>query len=407
MIPAVLRQRALNIAHDGHPGMTMMKSYLRTAVWWPKLDTDVEAYVKKCRGCTLVAVQDAPEPMMRKEMPTGPWEDIAIDFLGPLPEGQHLFVVVDSYSRYLEVCEMTNTESKETIQHLLEIFGRYGVPSLIKADNGPQFSSEEFKRFCQEYGIQLVNTIPYWPQMNGQVERQNRSILKRLRIAQELGKDWRKELREFLLVYHSTNHSTTGEAPSKLMFGRRIKGRLPRVPASIDDESVRDFDNLQKAKGKLYSDKKRHAEHSDIQEGDRVLVKRMKKDHKLQTDFAPEEFQVIHKKGSDTTVRSSLSGKEFRRNVTHLKKVPDSNDKTSDDKDDERVQNNEHQLMEENAQHSTTNAGSLPQTEDSRGKRKRREPVRYDDYVPYYVEEAIGGVVASGSTGYRQDIVMD
>lgn len=137
-----------------------------------------------------------------------------------------------------------------------------------------------------------MNTIPYWPQMNGQVERQNRSILKRLRIAQELGKDWRKELREFLLVYHSTNHSTTGEAPSKLMFGRRIKGRLPRVPASIDDESVRDFDNLQKAKGKLYSDKKRHAEHSDIQEDDRVLVKRMKKDHKLQTDFAPEEFQV-------------------------------------------------------------------------------------------------------------------
>lgn len=90
-----------------------------------------------------------------------------------------------------------------------------------------------------------------------------------------------------------------------------------------------------------------------------------------------------------------------------MKKVPDCNDKTGDDKDDERAQNNEHQLMEENAQHSTTNAGSLPQTEDSRGKRKRREPVRYDDYVPYYVEEAIGGVVASGSTGYRQDIVMD
>ncbi|XP_058826785.1 uncharacterized protein K02A2.6-like [Topomyia yanbarensis] len=164
VIPTLLRRRVLDIAHDGHPGMRMMKSYLRSAVWWPKLDSDVETYVKKCRGCTLVTVPDAPEPMI------GSWEDIAVDFLGPLLEDQHLFVVVDSYSRYLEVCEMTRTESKDTIDRLREIFSRYGVPSLIKADNGPQFSSEEFKNFCKEYGIQLVSTIPYWPQMNGQVE---------------------------------------------------------------------------------------------------------------------------------------------------------------------------------------------------------------------------------------------
>ena len=29
-----------------------------------------------------------------------------------------------------------------------------------------------------------LNTTPLWPQANGEIERQNRSILKRLRIAQ-------------------------------------------------------------------------------------------------------------------------------------------------------------------------------------------------------------------------------
>ncbi|XP_062557197.1 uncharacterized protein K02A2.6-like [Armigeres subalbatus] len=198
-----------------------MKSYLRSAVWWPKLDADAEKFVKSCRGCTLVSAPDVPEPMLRRPLPTGPWEDIAIDFIGPLPEGQYLLVLVDCYSRFLEICEMSCIDCAEAIGRLREVFGRFGVPSLLKADNGPQFASEEFKTFCREYGIQLVNTIPYWPQMNGQVERQNRSILKRLRIAQELGKDWRKELSEFILVYHSTNHATTGESPSKLMFGRR------------------------------------------------------------------------------------------------------------------------------------------------------------------------------------------
>lgn len=356
----------------------MMKAILRSVVWWPKLDTDVEKYVKSCRGCVLVAAPDVPEPMLRKMLPSGPWEGIAVDYLGPLPDGHHLLVVVDCYSRYLEVCEMDCIDSMETVGRLREMFGRYGVPSTIKADNGPQFASEEFRKFCSGYGIQLVNTIPYWPQMNGQVERQNRSILKRLRIAQELGKDWRKELREFLLVYHANNHATTGEAPSKLMFGRRIKSRLPQVPVYVDDEVVRDFDGLQKEKGKSYADKKRRAEYSDIREGDHVFLKRMKKSHKLEADFSPEEFLVMKKSGSDVIVRSQLSGKEFRLNVTHLKKVPAERDYLQPTSSSET----DHTIQDELVRDSDSNAVQLPD-ESVRNKRERHQPSKFRDYVPY------------------------
>lgn len=375
VVPASLRQRVLNTAHDGHPGVNMMKSHLRTSVWWPKLDADVESFVKGCRGCTLVSAPDVPEPLIRKELPTGPWEDIAIDYLGPLPEGQYLLVMVDCYSRYLEVCEMMCIDTKNTIDSLRKVFSRFGIPALIKADNGPQFASQEFKVFCETYGIRLVNTIPYWPQMNGQVERQNRSILKRLRIAQELGKDWREELHKYLLVYHATNHSITGQAPSTLMFGRRIKSKLPRIPVHADDEAVRDSDRLRKQKGKEYTDKKRRAEYSEICEGDRVFLKRMRKEHKLQADYSPEEFMVVKKVGSDVTVRSTESGIEFRRNVTHLKKVPGHTDvpqpmlvPTSADL--------------EHDQNSPTNRATND-AEPTRSKRQRSEPSKFQDYVPY------------------------
>lgn len=190
IIPEKLRDQVLRLAHEGHPGMRLMKSHLRTNVWWPKMDQQVERFVKQCKGCTLVSAPNAPEPIVRKELPDQPWMEIAADFLGPLPDGQYLLVVIDYYSRYMEVVEMHSITAADTISELATIFSRYGLPVSLRVDNGPQFSEkcEEFREFCAENGIKLINTIPFWPAMNGEVERQNRSLLKRLRIAQELEK---------------------------------------------------------------------------------------------------------------------------------------------------------------------------------------------------------------------------
>lgn len=223
VMPEELRKRTIELAHEGHPGICKMKQRIRTKVWWPKIDAQVEAYVKKCRGCMMTAAPPPPEPMKRKELPNEPWQHIAIDFLGPLPSGDYLLVVVDYYSRFLEVEIMRKTDSTQTINRLRIIFARFGNPISITADNGPQFASEEFKFFCEDNNIQLINTIPYWPQQNGEVERQNRSILKRLTISQNEKSNWKLDLQEYLLMYRATPHSTTMKTPSELMFGRTIR----------------------------------------------------------------------------------------------------------------------------------------------------------------------------------------
>ncbi|XP_055542554.1 uncharacterized protein K02A2.6-like [Wyeomyia smithii] len=198
---------------------------------------------------------------------------------------------------------MDDTLTSATTTELMIIFSRYGIPESLKADNGPQFTSEDFLAFCEEYDIRLVHSIPYWPQMNGEVERQNRSILKRLRIAQELDKDWRKELRQYLLIYHTANHTTTGKPPSELMFGRRIRTKLPSISkASEQYDVVRERDAIEKERGKLYADKKRRAKPSGLQVGDRVLAKRTRKGNKLCADFSPETFEVVQRSGADVTI---------------------------------------------------------------------------------------------------------
>lgn len=146
--------------------------------------------------------------MKRTRMPEKPWKDIAVDFMGPLPSGHSLFVIVDYFSRFTEAVVMRTMTARRTIEALHETFSRFGVPESIRSDNGPQFISEEFKTYCEEYGITLLRTTPYWPQANGEVERANKTILKHLKISQETGSDdWMWDLRSFLLMYNSTPHA--------------------------------------------------------------------------------------------------------------------------------------------------------------------------------------------------------
>lgn len=211
-----------------------------------------------------------------------------------------------------------------TVKALHETFCRFGMPESIKTDNGPQFISIELQDFCKHFGIEHRRTTPYWPQANGEVERINRSIGKRLKISQETtGADWQWDLRTFVLMHNSTPHSTTGVAPSILMFGRQLKDKLPGLLLKGSNilEEIHERDFLRKMKGAEYADLRRGAKPSDICQGDTVVTKRIHKENKLSTTFDPEEYLVIDRNGSDITIKSKESGKIIHRNVVHLKKL--------------------------------------------------------------------------------------
>lgn len=83
--------------------MTVMKRRLRAKVWWPKIDTEAERIINKCKGCILTSIPSVPEPMKTTPLPSKPWQHLAVDYLGPLPSGHNLLVLVDYYSRYIEI----------------------------------------------------------------------------------------------------------------------------------------------------------------------------------------------------------------------------------------------------------------------------------------------------------------
>ena len=81
--------------------------------------------------------------------------------------------MVDYYSRYYEVKVLKSTTTQQVIDHLEDIFHTYRLPRALKSNNGSQFA-----RFCEENGPTHHKLTARWPAANGEVERQNASLLK-------------------------------------------------------------------------------------------------------------------------------------------------------------------------------------------------------------------------------------
>ena len=126
VIPKQLRPRVLLLAHEGHLGIVGTKQDLRTKVWWPGIDKDAERHCRRCHGCQITAKPDPPEPIRTTTLPDGPWQDVAIDLMGPLPSGHSLLVIVDYYSRYYEADVLQSTSTEKVIDRLEEVFSRHG-----------------------------------------------------------------------------------------------------------------------------------------------------------------------------------------------------------------------------------------------------------------------------------------
>ncbi len=236
------------------------------------------------------------------ELPHGPWKNVAVDFCGPFPSGDYLLVMLDEYSRFPFVEIMQSTSACKLIPVMDKSFSAVGIPEVVKSDNGPPFSSKDFSDFAKYLGFHHRKITPYWPQPNAEVERFNRTLTKAVHTATLEGKPWKQELYKFLRNYRAAPHHTTNRPPAEVFYGRPIVIKLPSLSHPPNDEALRLTDRLKKDRMKHYADKRRNASHSELKEGDVVLI-RQKKTGKLTTPFNPNPYKVITVKGMMVTAQ--------------------------------------------------------------------------------------------------------
>ena len=233
IVPPSLQEKVLQELHDTHPGISRMKALARSYVWWPNMDSDIELTVSSCSTCQSMRSNPSPVQIHPWTFPARPWSRIHVDFAGPI-SGCTYLVVVDAYSKFPEVVKMSTTSAKATVTTLRDIFSRHGLPEIIVSDNGPQFTATEFEHFCTSNGILHRTSAVYKPSTNGQAERVVQILKSAIKQAHLTNADVDTVIANHLLVYRTTPHSTTGEPPSLLLMGRRLRNRLDLLTPSLE-----------------------------------------------------------------------------------------------------------------------------------------------------------------------------
>ena len=218
VIPPPGRRKILVELHQGHPGVSRMKSLSRMYTWWPKMDE--ELIVKRCSKCQENQNKVPVVPLQLWKFPATPWSRLHIDYAGPFLNSMFL-VIIDAYSKWVEIFRTSSSTSTITIQCLRSTFARYGIPHTIVSINGTCFTSKELEIFLKANGITHLSTSPYHPQSNGLAEKMVQSF--KCGMKKMSGDSIDVNLARFLFSYRVTPHSTTGVSPSELMFGREIQ----------------------------------------------------------------------------------------------------------------------------------------------------------------------------------------
>lgn len=327
VIPSSLHNQVIDIAHEGHQGINRTKAFIRSKVWFPRINEKVEAAVKSCLACQSSTYDNnsSKEPLQMSEMPCGPWENLSMDFCGPLPTGDYLFVITDEHSRYPVVEIVRSLTANNIIPILDKVISQFGCPKVIKSDNGPPFNSNAFKNYAQHMGFTHRKITPLWPQANSQAESFNKPMMKSIRAAHVENRNWKQEMHKFLRQYRNTPHSTTKFTPFRLLFGRDPKTKLPEIDNKKEKETnisqqAKQNDKQAKDKAKNYADTRNKAQHKGLKVGDHVLVKNDRRKNKLSTPYDPNPFIIKEKKGSMVTAASNK--RNITRNTSFFKRLP-------------------------------------------------------------------------------------
>ncbi len=109
---------------------------------------------------------------------------------------------------------------------------RYGLPHIIVSDNGSQFSSQEFRHFCEKFCIRQQFSAPYHPATNGQVERAVQTFKLKMKAMPNNSTHHIRELVDsFLFQYRALPSQATKISPAEMFLGHQIRIKLDLLRA--------------------------------------------------------------------------------------------------------------------------------------------------------------------------------
>ncbi|XP_055584965.1 uncharacterized protein K02A2.6-like [Uranotaenia lowii] len=210
VVPLGLRKKMLNAIHSGHSGIQSCIRRAKQVVFWVNMNTDIQNLVEGCSICQRHQRCNTKSTIASKDVPELPFERVASDLFHF--RGADYVVIVDMH----------------------------GIPKIVESDNGPQYSSEKFRKFANDWGFEHLTSSPHFPRANGLAERYvqvSKNILRKCAEDQS-------DIYLALIQARNTPRSESIPSPNERLMGRLVRSNLP-----ITKEALRPkvFDNVREA----------------------------------------------------------------------------------------------------------------------------------------------------------------
>lgn len=135
-------------------------------------------------------------------------------------------ITVDYYSNFWEVDYLPDTKSNTVIRKLKAHFARQGIPDVLISDNGPQYTSQEFRQFSRRWEFEHRMSSHGYSQSNGKVESAVKTAKRLMMKAQAAGQD-----PYLAILYH---HNTPSQGLNTSPAQRLLSGRTRTLPLNTD-----------------------------------------------------------------------------------------------------------------------------------------------------------------------------
>lgn len=226
---------ALSWAHDGHghyAAAVTLKNLIHN-FWWPTRYLDVVRHYRRCYICgeTGSKLPSIVEP--RRVVSMEPWDLVGMDFIGPFaPAGangaKYILVVADYFARFAFGVAVNEASWFSVLKFWEFLYGIFGCPRQVYADNGSHFKHPLVKAFFDHRGSKLTHGPVYSGQSHGMIERIVRLITTQLRKwASSVGYEglnrWPGALPKIFTEINSRVMKDCNLSPSQVMFGWKMR----------------------------------------------------------------------------------------------------------------------------------------------------------------------------------------